>query len=136
VMVSLLSLNVAGQERTITGKVISTEDNQSVPGVNVIVPSTTIGTVSGSDGSYSIKVPESSKQLTFTALGLKSKTVDIGKSNSIDVYMEPDVLKINEVVVTALGVRREEKSLGYATQVVNGNEISAAKETNFINSLQ
>src|SRR5438270_11788679 len=80
------------QERTITGKITSSQDNQPIPGVAVVVVGTTVGTVTDIDGNYSLKIPADARQIKFSGIGMKSKTVDIGSSNSIDLAMEPDVL--------------------------------------------
>src|SRR5690606_32533152 len=97
---------------------------------------TTNGAVTDIDGKYSIMVKSTTTQLRFSGTGLVTQTLNIPASNSLDVTMSQDVQKIGEVVVTALGVKREEKSLGYSTQKVSGEELSDAKEANFINSLQ
>ena len=132
----VLSLAALAQERTVTGKVISSADKLGIPGVSVVEPGTTNGAVTDIDGKYSIMVKSTTTQLRFSGTGLVTQTLNIPASNSLDVTMSQDVQKIGEVVVTALGVKREEKSLGYSTQKVSGEELSDAKEANFINSLQ
>src|SRR5205809_39740 len=84
------------QERTITGKITSSKDNQPVPGVSVAVVGTTIGTITDANGNYSLLIPPNAKQLKFSGVGLKSKTIDIGASTSMDMVMEVDVLKLEE----------------------------------------
>ena len=123
------------QDRTITGKVTSSQDNLSVPGITVVVKGTTIGTSTDIDGFYKIKVPSTSKTLVFTGVGMKNKEVEIGATDVIDVVMDPDLIKLNEVVVTALGIEREKRGLGYSTQQVTGQAITNAKETNIVNAL-
>jgi len=131
-----LSLATWAQDKTVTGKVTSSQDKLGIPGVSILEPGTTNGTVSDIDGKYSIKVKSTTTQLRFSGTGLTTRTVDIPASNSLDLTMQPDVQKIGEVVVTALGIKREEKSLGYSTQKVSGDDLAAAKEANVINSLQ
>ncbi|MEP7171149.1 MAG: TonB-dependent receptor plug domain-containing protein, partial [Bacteroidota bacterium] len=130
------TMQQAFAQRNLTGKVISKEDSKGIPGVSVVEVGTTNGTTTDGDGMYKLTVPETAKQIKFSGLGVKEQTVDIGASDVMDITMEADVQKLNEVVVTALGIKREEKSLGYATQSVSGAEITTAKEANFINSLQ
>ena len=101
-----------------------------------MVVGTTNGTSTDIDGKYSLSVGPSAKTLRFTGIGMKTKDVAIGASNVLDVVMDVDVLNLDEVVVTALGVKRSEKSLGYATQKVGGDNVSTAKEVNFINSFK
>ncbi len=119
----------------ISGKVTSSEDGNPVPGVSVVVKGTTIGTTTDFDGKYSLNVPSSATSLVFSFVGLKTQEVAIGGRNSIEVVMETDVVGLEEVVVTALGISREKKSLGYSVQDVKGDEIAKARESNIVNSL-
>ncbi|QQR95917.1 MAG: carboxypeptidase-like regulatory domain-containing protein [Bacteroidota bacterium] len=102
-----LSLATWAQDKTVTGKVTSSQDKLGIPGVSILEPGTTNGTVSDIDGKYSIKVKSTTTQLRFSGTGLTTRTVDIPASNSLDLTMQPDVQKIGEVVVTALGIKRE-----------------------------
>ncbi len=135
-LLAFACLQVSAQERVITGRVTSSQDNLSIPGVSVVVVGTTNGTSTDIDGNFSISVSAAAKTLRFSGIGMKTKDVALTASNSVDVLMDPDILRLDEVVVTALGVKREEKSLGYATQTVRGEDVTLAKETNFINALQ
>ncbi|MBI9065737.1 MAG: SusC/RagA family TonB-linked outer membrane protein [Salinivirgaceae bacterium] len=126
---------VNAQQRTITGTVTSSEDGTSIPGVSVAVKGTTVGTITNIDGKYSLGVPENSQTLVFSFVGMKTKEVVIGSTNVIDVVMEAEVIGVDEVVVTALGIKRIEKSIGYATQTVKGEELNKAPEANLVNSL-
>src|SRR5436190_19829272 len=108
-------LQSSGQDRTISGKIISSQDNLGIPGVSVVVEGTTIGTSTDADGKYSLSVPATAKRLRYSGVGLTTKFIDLTESNVVDVTMEPGAINLNPVVVTALGVPREEKSLGYAT---------------------
>ncbi len=127
--------NVIGQERTITGTVTSAEDGTSLPGVNIIVKGTAIGTITDLDGNYSITVPADAEELEFSFVGMLTKTVTIGSANVIDVILEPGVQEVEEVVVTALGISKQKKALGYAVTEVSGENLSTVKGTNVINSL-
>lgn len=128
-------LQVVAQERVISGKVTSATETQGIPGISVVVTGTTTGTTTDINGGYKIGVPSGTKQLTFSGVGLKTKTMDIGTSDNMDVVMESDVQKLDEVVVTALGVSREKKSLGYATQEISGDQLTSAKSGNFVNQI-
>src|SRR6187399_2839671 len=94
------------QERTITGKVSSNEDTLGVPGVSVVVEGTTIGTTTDMDGNYTLTVPANATKLRFSSVGMKSKSADIGTENSISIMMEPNITKLDEVVVTANAISR------------------------------
>ena len=126
---------VLAQPRVITGVVTSAEDNVPIPGVTVLVKGTTLGTVTDVDGKYSLSVPEKYKVIVFSYVGMKPLEITLGESNTINITMETDVLFMDEVVVTALGIPREKKSLGYATQEVSSAEINLVKTDNFVNSL-
>ncbi|OFY49058.1 MAG: SusC/RagA family protein [Bacteroidetes bacterium GWF2_41_31] len=123
------------QTRTISGKVTSSEDGGGIPGVTVLVKGTQVGTITDLEGSYTLNVTPDHTTLVFQFVGMKTVEVAIGDQNTINVTMEQDVLMMDEVVVTALGISREKKSLGYAVQEVSGDDVSAVKRDNFINSL-
>ena len=135
VLLAFLLSGAVNAQRKITGKVTSEQDKLAVIGATVAVKGTTIGTLSDLDGKYEIMVPEKYKTLVFSFVGLKTQEVTIGTSDEINVIMQSDILKLDELVVTALGVPREKKSLGYATQEVSGEEITTVQTDNFINNL-
>ena len=138
-MVSVFSVLFAGfamaQERTISGTVTSAEDGSSLPGVNVVVKGTTNGTVTDIDGSYRLTVPQEGGILVFSFIGLQSTEIEIGTRDVLDVQMSADVQQLGEVVVTALGISREKRSLGYSVQELQGDAVSAVKDGNIVSSL-
>ncbi len=121
------------QEKTISGT-ISDNSGMPLPGVNIIVKNTTNGTQTDFDGKYSINA-NTGDVLVFSYVGLKTQEATVGASNTLNVTMEEDAAVLDEVVVTALGIKRDKKSLGYATQEVKGEAVSAVKSQNFVNSL-
>ena len=120
------------QEMKITGTV-SDNSGYPLPGVNVVVKGTTEGTQTDFDGNYEI-LASIGDILTFTYVGLKTAEVTIGTSNIINVMMEEDAAMLNEVVITAQGIRREKKSLGYAVSN-NPNYIERQKKKAYHNSI-
>lgn len=104
-----LSYEVSAQQRVITGKVISEEDRQGLPGATVLVKGTTMGTTTDLEGNYSISVPEGSNVLTYSFVGLKTIEESIGNRSIINVTLTVDVSQLSEIVVTGYGtqVRRE-----------------------------
>jgi TonB-linked SusC/RagA family outer membrane protein len=120
---------------TISGEVKDSE-GVTLPGVSVKVKGTNLGTTTDISGRYSITVPDNSNTLVFTYIGYLTKEVVINGRNSIDVKLEITNTALGEIVVTALGIERESKSLTYAAQTIKGDELNQAKETNLINSLQ
>ena len=117
------NLFVQAQTKNITGKVTSNEDNQAIPGVSVSVKGTTLGTITNIDGEFELTIPNDSKTLVFSFIGMKNYEMEIGSQSNFNVKMETDVFGIDEVVVTALGITREKKSLGYAAQDVKGQDL-------------
>ena len=121
------------QEKTISGTV-SDESGLPLPGVNIVVKGTTNGTQTDFDGKYTITA-NTGDILAFTYLGLKAQEVTVGTSNTINVTMLEDAAVLDEVVVTALGIRREEKALGYSVQNIKGEGLTEAREANIANAL-
>jgi len=125
------------QTVVITGKVASSVEGEGIiPGVTVVVKGTTIGAITDASGKYSLTAPVNATTLIFSYIGMKTQEVEIAGRKVIDYVMQPDLVGLNEVVVTALGIAKEKKALGYSVQDVKGDEITKAKETNVINSLQ
>ena len=128
------TIPLLAQNETVTGTVTSATDGLPLPGVNVLVQGTTNGTQTDFDGNYSIEAAEGDV-LVFSYLGTKSQTVTVGSSKEISVAMEEDASQLDEVVVTALGIKREEKTLTYAQQTVGGDELTKTRDVNFVNSI-
>ncbi len=137
----LVFLLVAGishafaQTRTVTGKVTSSQDGMGIPGVTVMVKGTTIGAITDIEGMYELQVRPEHRTLVFSYISMKTQEVALGTQTSINVVLEPDVVMIDEVVVTAIGVSREAKALGYAVQSVGGDEMVRSGTTNPVNAL-
>ena len=120
----------------IRGTVTSSEDGSPMPGASVIVKGTTLGTLSDADGNYVLRVPADATELVVSFVGMKTQDVRIEGRTKIDVVLETDILGQFEVVVTALGITRTRKALGYSVQDVGGDELLQARDPNVINSLQ
>jgi TonB-linked SusC/RagA family outer membrane protein len=123
------------QNRTIDGTVTSNEDGTALPGVSVILKGTQNGTITDIDGNYQLSVPSTGGVLVFSFVGMNSTEVTIGNQSTIDVQLSEDVTQLNEIVVTALNVEREKKTLGYATQEVTSENLRVARETNLNEAL-
>jgi TonB-linked SusC/RagA family outer membrane protein len=119
----------------VTGKVTSSEDGLSLPGVSIIVKGTTLGSITNLNGEYTLQVPSDTRVLIFSFVGMKTQEVSVEGRTIIDVVMFPDMVGLDEVVVTAIGIRRETKALGYAAEAVNGEELLGSGENNIIQSL-
>ncbi len=124
------------QTRVITGSITSAVEGEGpIPGVTVQVKGTTIGVSTDINGSYSITVPANATTLVFSYIGMKSQEVAIGNRTVINAVLESDLVGLDEVVVTALGISRERKALGYAIQDVKSDELTKSAQSNVISSL-
>ena len=119
----------------VTGNVTDADDGSALPGVSVVVRGTTIGAVTDFEGNYSITVPDASATLMFSFVGMLTQEVALNNQTTLDVVLESTSTELDEVVVTALGISREKKSLGYSVQEVDGDEMSKTAQSNFASSL-
>ncbi|HNW49584.1 MAG TPA: SusC/RagA family TonB-linked outer membrane protein, partial [Prolixibacteraceae bacterium] len=128
---------VFAQSRTITGTVTDSDDGSTLPGVSVVVKGTTIGTVTNIDGKFSLNVPKDAKVLRLSFVGFAAKEVDITSTSNFSIVLDKETYSVDEVVVTALGVSREKKALGYSVAEVKGDELNKARGgvSNPLNSL-
>ena len=136
VLLFLFSAVVTYSQHTITGVVTSSEDGMPVIGASVVVKGdANLGTITDIDGKYSIKAPDNST-LVFSYVGMETHEVKIGKQSVVNVVMKPSSIMVDEVVVTAMGVKAEKKKLNYAVQSLDSEEIMGGANTNFVNTLQ
>ncbi|MBK7870341.1 MAG: SusC/RagA family TonB-linked outer membrane protein [Saprospiraceae bacterium] len=130
----LLSFSLFSQT-TVKGIVTDAESNEPLIGVSIAVKGTSKGTVSDLDGSYAIELAQGENILVFTFVGFKTTEVAVNGQRTLNVNLETSAVGLNEITVTALGISREKKALGYAVQEVKGDAIDKAKDANFINNL-
>jgi len=129
-----LSTKETAQQMSVAGKVTD-ESGEPMPGVNVMVKGTTIGVITGADGQYSISVPDKTSVLVYSFLGYATQEVVVGNQTVINISLSEDSHQIEEVVVTALGIKRAEKALSYNVQTIRNEDVTEVKNTNFINAL-
>ncbi len=120
------------QQKTVTGTV-SDENGLPLIGATVVISGTSSGTTTDFDGNYKINV-NTGDVLNFSYVGYKSKVATVGVSNTINLALELDNT-LDEVVVTALGIKREEKALGYATQNLTSESLTTVRDGNIVNTL-
>ena len=132
VMFVVMSALVFAQ--TITGKVTTSSEGQALPGVSILVKGSTNGTTTGIDGQFSINASAQSSFIV-SFIGYKTQEVLVGNKTVVNVSLEEDAAQLNEVVVTALGIKREQKALGYAVSTVSAKDITASGNTNFGSAL-
>ncbi len=130
----LPGLSVLAQ--TITGRVTSADDNQPLPGVSILIKGTTTGTTTRADGTYTLNLNNiAGATLTFSFIGYQTQDMAVGNRTTINVSMAVGTSTLNEVVVTALGIKKDIRQTGVAIQTVDGNQLLKAREPNPINSL-
>jgi len=136
-VVLCMTLPVFAQERMVEGTVTAAEDGAVLPGVNVFVKGTTSGTVTDINGVYKLSVPAGKEDpmLVFSYIGYASQEIPVGNQSVINLAMNVDTKTLEDVVVTALGVERETKALGYSVTELQGKELTEAREANVVNSL-
>ena len=133
-MLLLTAMQVLAQ-RTITGKVTSADDGIGIPGVTILVKGTATGVLTDIDGKYSISVPKNATTLQFTFVGMKLQDMTLTASDVVNVAMQSEAQNIEGVVVTALGITREKKSLGYSVQNVDAAELTKSNNADVVNSI-
>ncbi|GAA4346643.1 SusC/RagA family TonB-linked outer membrane protein [Hymenobacter saemangeumensis] len=135
----LLLLTLVGrvwaQNRTVTGRVIDKSTNEGLPGVGVIVKGTTVGTATDIEGRYSLSVPADANTLQFKFLGYVSTERPITGAGAIDVAMDVETKQLNEVVVTALGIQREKRALGYAVSEIKAEQVQQKSEPDVLRAI-
>lgn len=118
-----------------SGQVTSSDDGTTLPGVSIQVKGTTRGTTTDAEGRYRISVPPNSR-LVFSFIGYGTQEVPVGNQTTIDVKLSSGSQSLDEIVVTAQGIERDKRSLGYSTQEVSGALIAQKSEPNLLNALQ
>ena len=134
-LVCAVAFQSYAQERTISGTVLSDEDNAGLPAVNIIVKGTTQGTTTDLDGNYKVSVPSGDATLVFSSIGFQNQEIIVGDQSVINLTLLSDITQLGEVVVTALGISREKAGLGYAVQQVEGEDLEKSQQTDVISAL-
>lgn len=136
VRVAEQSTDRADPKRMVSGRVTD-EKGAGLPGVSVLIKGTQRGTSTNSEGNFSLDVPDSgSPVLVFSFVGYQSKEVTVGSQTPVNLSLSPGDQSLSEVVVTALGIKKSAKSLGYATASVTPEDITVNRTANFMNALQ
>ncbi len=125
----------SAQTKTISGTVTSADNGSAIPGVTVLVKGTTNGTVTDVNGKYSLQVKNSATTLVFSFVGMKTQEIAINGRTTINVVMKASSLSLSQVVVTALGISRKSRALGYSVTKVPAAEISKSAVTDAVNAL-
>ncbi|GAB2559818.1 SusC/RagA family TonB-linked outer membrane protein [Spirosoma areae] len=134
--VTLLITHVTqAQDRRVTGRVLSGKDQQAIPGVNILIKNTQTGTTTDANGNFTLNTGPNAT-LIVSAIGFSGQEVAVGNQSQLTITLQEGDQNLNEVVVTALGIKKEAKRLGYATAIVNPEQVTTNRTVNFINALQ
>ncbi|MGX8696575.1 MAG: TonB-dependent receptor plug domain-containing protein, partial [Prevotella sp.] len=130
----LCLISGAFAQTKVNGVVVSQDDGQPVMGVSILVVGTNVGTVTGSDGRFTLTVPEGKKMLRISYVGME--TLEVSARPQMRIVLRSGDTNLDEIVVTAMGIKRSSKALGYSATAVDGEEIAAARTNDIMSSLQ
>ncbi|WP_422080445.1 SusC/RagA family TonB-linked outer membrane protein [Ulvibacterium sp.] len=130
-----VKVSIPPLQQSVTGTVTDT-NGSPIPGISVVEKNTTNGVATDFDGNYTIELSEDNAVLVFSGLGYGTKEIPVGGSSTINVSLSEDSEELDEVVVTALGIRKDARKLGYAVSKVDGEELNVNRTTNFMSTLQ
>lgn len=122
------------QSRVVSGTITS-EEGETIPGVSILIQGTAKGTISDVDGKYQLDLSNQEQVLVFSFIGHKTQTIDVNGRSTINVILLTDQYELDEIVVTALGVEKEVKSLGYSVTEFEGDNMVKARESNPLSTL-
>ncbi|MCC5906936.1 MAG: SusC/RagA family TonB-linked outer membrane protein [Balneolaceae bacterium] len=126
----------ANAQRVISGTVTSEDDGEALTGVNVVIQGTQMGVVTDLFGEYEIQIEDDSQVLVFSMVGFQTYQTTVGTRSTINVSLEVSEEMLGELVVTAFGLTRERRSLGYSTTTVGATALTEARETNVVRNLR
>ncbi len=124
------------QDRSVSGNVTSSDDGSPIPGANVLIKGTTNGTVTDIDGNYKLTVPVDGTSLVISFIGYSSQEIEVGSRSVIDAALLTDLTELSEVVVTAVGIEREKRSLGYSVEGMTDDEVQQKSEPDILKAMQ
>ncbi|MGA0555228.1 SusC/RagA family TonB-linked outer membrane protein [Larkinella sp. VNQ87] len=123
------------QTRRVSGTIRLETDNSPIPGVNILIKGTQTGTTSDNNGRYSLEVSGTNPTLVYSYIGYQTEEIAVGNRNVIDVTMAEGAETLQEAVVTALGIKREERSLGYSVGKIDGKDLTRVVQENVLNGM-
>ncbi|MEM0938814.1 MAG: SusC/RagA family TonB-linked outer membrane protein [Bacteroidota bacterium] len=135
IMTSLLAISQAFAQKKISGQVVDSESGEGFPGANIVIKGSALGTITDFEGNFTLTVPDENTILVVSYIGFDSQEVIVGTKTELNVSLSPNTTQLSEVVITALGIERDERALGYSVQSVDTKGIDKAKETNIVNAM-
>lgn len=134
-MLTFFQLALA-QTKTVSGKVTDQKTGEGLPGVTVLLKGTATGISTDINGAYTLSVPQAGGILVFSSVGMVAQERPVGSESQINVGLAQSNRELSEVVVTALGIEKDKRTLGYATQEIQGAAVAGKSEPNVLNALQ
>jgi len=135
ILVFILFLAAFSQDKAISGTVTSSEDGSSLPGVTILIKGTTSGTTTDVFGKFRMEKVTASTVLVFSYLGYEKQEITVGDNLIIDVSLSPSVTRLDEVMVTALGVKRQKREIGYSTEKIDAGDVARSSSPNVIQAI-
>ena len=135
-LVLMLFQTVSAQTRTVSGRVVDQKSGEGLPGVTVLQKGTTNGVSTDAEGSFNLTVPQAGATLVFSSVGMNTQERPVGNESTYNVALTQSNRELSEVVVTALGIEKDKRTLGYATQEIQGAAVANKSEPNVLNALQ
>ena len=135
VLAAMLLCTQLQAQRSLSGTVQDISDGSPIVGATVVLKGTTTGAYTNEEGKFTISAPDNATTLVISYIGFKTEEIEIGDQTTFNIRMSTEVTAVDEVVITALGVAREKKALGYAVQEIEGQQLLEAKETNLVDAL-
>ena len=133
ILISMVKLQA--QRHTVTGSVTSAEDGAPLPGVSVMAQGALSGTTTDNKGNYSLSVPNGKAKIVFSSTGFINQTISVSGKSAINLALTRDTKQLSEVVVTALGITKQKKAVGFATQELAKKDLTEARDVNVANYL-
>ncbi len=137
-LIILLFLFISGSiaaQKTVSGVVISNEDDQPMIGVNILIKGTASGDITDFDGRFSIEVPSEESVLVFSYTGFVTQEIAVADQNNLNIRMDLNTASLGEIVVTAIGIAADKSNLGYSIQSVKADDVQNSGETNLVAAL-
>jgi outer membrane receptor protein involved in Fe transport len=135
VLLPYIALASMSQDRIISGLVTGSEDNEPLPGANVVLKGTSTGTITGLDGAYSISVPDDNSILVFSSVGFITEELIVGNRTVLDISLVPDITALDEIVVVGYGTQKKEDVIG-SISTVKSDKIMQVPAPSFVSGLQ
>ena len=133
-VLTLFMINMVNAQETITG-IVTDNDGNTIPYVNILLSGTVTGSTTNENGFYTINVPNLSGEIEFSVLGFETQVVSINNRRTINITLNDSSEVLDEVVLTALGLKRETKELGYVVQSLDAKGVTEVKSVNFLDNL-